>query len=357
MTGADTPSVSILMPLRNASVYLDEALASLVSQSFGDFEVVCVDDGSTDATAEVVSAWAGRDPRIRLERQAAGGIVPALVRAHRQARGRYLARMDGDDIAAPHRLLRQVELLEAEPSLAGCGCHVRYVPDEAVQGGARRYQAWLNSMDGPDDVAASIFVECPLAHPTFMLRRDAFEGVGGYRDVPWPEDYDLVFRLWAGGHRLGVVPEVLHEWREHPERLSRVDPRYALDAFRACKVHYLLRTLLSEPRPVVVWGAGPVGKGWARALQAEGVHVAAFVDVDPRKVGHTIHGAPVLDGSTYPGAGLDRVLAGTDPGPTAVGRARPLHLAAVGQPGARDRIIGLLEGVGSIVLEDFVAVA
>lgn len=356
MTVSDPPTVSVLMPLRNAAPHLDEALASLVSQRFDDLEVVCVDDGSTDETAEIVDRWSARDPRVRLDRQAARGIVPALTRAHALSRGRLLARMDGDDIAAPNRILRQVEWLEVEPTSAGCGCHVRYFPRRDVRAGARRYEGWLNSMRGVDDVAASIFVECPLAHPTFVLRRAAFEEVGGYRDVPWPEDYDLVFRLWAGGHRLGVVPEVLHEWREHPERLSRVDSRYALDAFRACKVHYLLRTLLSEPRPVVVWGAGPVGKGWARALQAEGVRVVAFVDVDPRKIGQTIHGAPVLDGASYPGAGLDELF-GAGWGPYDAASARPLHLAAVGQPGARDRIIGLLEGAGSRALEDFVAVA
>ena len=343
------PTVSILLPVRNAGAHLYEAMASLVSQTFDALEVVCVDDGSTDDTPDLLADWADRDGRIRVLRQGPLGIVAALERARSSARGRLLARMDGDDRASPTRIARQVALLESEPDLAGCGCHVRYFPAESVRDGARRYEAWLNALSGPDDIAASIFVECPLAHPTLMLRSDVFDAVGGYRDGPWPEDYDLVLRLWSAGHRLGVVPDVLHEWREHPDRLSRVDPRYSLESFRACKLHFLQRTLLERPRPVVVWGAGPVGKGWSRALRDVGVEVVAFVDVDPRKVGQSIHGAPVFEGSSFPRDALDRLL-----GP---GAPSALHLAAVGQAGARERIVSLLSGAGLGVLEDFVAVA
>jgi threonine dehydrogenase-like Zn-dependent dehydrogenase len=118
--------------------------------------------------------------------------------------------------------------------------------------------------------------------------------VGGYRDRGWPEDYDLVLRLWAAGHRFRNVEEPVLRWREHATRRSRSDLAYSLEAFVRCKVHHLRATLLARFPSVVVWGAGPVGKSFARELRAQGSEVAAFVDVDPRKIGHEVHGAPVV---------------------------------------------------------------
>lgn len=342
---AGNPAVSVLLPVRDGMPHLDAAIESLLAQTFRDFEIIAVDDGSTDGTPDTLERWAARDGRVRVLTRAASGIVPALEAARAAARGRYLARMDADDLAHPERLAAQFALLESDPDLVGCGCGVRYFPDEVVRDGARRYERWLNGLETPDDVAAAIFVECPLAHPTFFLRADSVEAVGGYVDVPWPEDYDLVLRLWGAGGRLATVPRVLHEWRESPDRLSRTSPRYSAEAFVACKVHHLRRTLLAGGRPAVVWGAGPVGKRFARALAAEGTPIEAFVELAPGKIGQMIHGAPVLDTD----AALALLGGGTGAG--------ALHLSAVGQPGARSRIAASLEAAGARVGNDFVAVA
>ena len=318
---------------------MSEAIASLEAQSFADFEVLAVDDGSVDGTPQILADWAVRDARVRVMSQPAAGIVTALERARGEAGGRYLARMDADDVSHPERFAQQFDLMQADASVAVCGCHVRYFPDEAVRGGARRYEAWMNGSATPGEVEREIFVECPLAHPTFFLRADAVAASGGYRKAGWPEDYDLIFRLWEQGGALAKVPEVLLRWREAPDRLSRTDPRYSLDAFRDCKVHYLGRTLLAGGRGAVVWGAGPVGKALARALAAKGTPVQAFVEVDARKIGQAIHGAPVL--ATEEGLQM----------------ADCLHLGAVGQEGARETIRGLLAGAGKVELRDFVLTA
>ena len=343
---AFAPAVSVLLPVRDGAAHLAEAIASLEAQTLEDFEVLAVDDGSTDATPALLADWAARDPRVRAVRQEAAGIVPALERARAAARGRYLARMDADDVCAPTRLAEQFALMESDPTLVGCGCSIEYFPADTVRDGALRYQEWLNAAVTPEEIERHLFVECPLAHPTFFLRADAVDAVGGYRDPGWPEDYDLLIRLWANGvgaraarGRLAQVAEPLLRWREGPDRLSRTHPRYAPEAFLACKVHYLRRTLLKGTRGAVLWGAGPVGKAAARALQEAGTPVLAFVEVDPRKVGQEIHGAPVLD--LGEGAGIEGAL----------------HLAAVGQPGARDDIRDLLEAAGLAELRDFVAIA
>jgi hypothetical protein len=301
--------------------------------------VLAVDDGSNDATPDLLADWAARDARVRVLRQATSGIVGALERGRAAARGRWLARMDADDVSEPDRFARQRALMESDATLAACGTRVRYFPRAHVRDGARRYERWLNDLVEPDHVARALFVECPVAHPTFFMDAAAVGRAGGYRDRGWPEDYDLVLRLWRGGGRLANVPEVLLRWREGPHRLHRTSSAYAPQAFVACKVHHLRRTLLAGGREVAVWGAGPVGKRIARALADSGVPVRAFVEVDPRKIGQEIHGAPVLD--TRGGLALSGVL----------------HLAAVGQPGARSTLRGILAGAGLRELVDFVAVA
>lgn len=334
-----SPPITVLLPVRNGEDHLAEAAASLEAQTDPDFEVLAVDDGSTDATPDILFEWAARDRRVRVVRQPASGIVAALELGRSQARGAYLARMDADDVCEPHRFAAQRALLESEPALAGCGAQVRYFPRHHLRDGARSYEEWLNGAATPEEVARELFVECPLAHPTFFLRSAAVETVGGYRDRGWPEDYDLVLRLWRGGGGLANVPRVLLHWREGMGRLSRTDPAYAPSSFLACKVHHLRRTFLAAGRPAAVWGAGPVGKAFARALLAAGTPVAAFVEVDPRKIGQEIHGAIVLD--TPGGLSLRGVL----------------HLAAVGQPGGRSTLRGILSGAGLEELRDFVAVA
>ena len=389
--GRPTPLVSVVLPVRNAAPHLDEALASVAAQTLHDIEVIVVDDGSTDATHGIVARWAADDERVRAVAQPARGIVAALERGRAEARGQYIARMDADDVSEPRRLEAQLDLLRSRPELAGCGCGVRYFPDELVRDGARRYERWINGLVDPTEIDAEIFVECPLPHPTFFMRAAALDAVGGYRESGGPEDYELVLRMWARGHRFGKVPDVLLHWREGADRLSRIDPRYSQEAFLSLKVEYLRRTLLvpgevgtarrrlgvdaepqlpapqpagsnpsgpqpSELRGVVIWGAGPVGKALSRALQDAGVAVVAFVDLDPRKIGQEIHDAPVLDtaGGLAIGSGDRR---GVDPRAREADRRSPLHLAAVGQEGARQRITDLLKTAGKRPLRDFVAVA
>lgn len=338
--GSRRPALSVLLPCRDAEPWLPECLASLEEQTETDFEVVAVDDGSRDGTRRLLEAWAARDPRVRVLDGGGGGLVPALRLAAGAARGRLLARMDADDIALPDRLAAQRRFLEERGDLAACGTGVRYFPREAAGSGYRRYEGWLNSLHAPEAIGRDLFVECPVAHPTLMIRADAYRRVGGYLPVGWPEDYDLIMRLHLAGMGVANVPRVLLRWRISPGRLSTRSPAYSPDAFRRCKVHYLRRGVLPEDRPLTVWGAGKVGKGLARELLRQEVGVDAFVDLDPRKIGQEIHGAPVR---------RPEDLAGASP--------RPYVLVAVGSPGAREEIRQALARLGFLELRDFRAAA
>jgi len=333
------PPISVLLPVRNGVEYLSEAIASIEAQTYSNYEVIAVDDGSSDDSCFVLQEWSSRDARVKVFRQEPKGIVPALEFARSKATGSYLARMDADDIADPTRFDLQIQLMESDSSLAICGCEIEYFPLAKVQDGALRYQNWLNAPATPEEIEKEIFVECPLPHPAFFMCADAIEKVGGYQDLGWPEDYDLLLRVWRSGGRLGKVPAVLMQWREGPQRLSRTDKRYSLDAFRRCKVHHLVSAFPSAVNGVLIWGAGRVGKGFSRELAQVGVPVIAYAEVSPRKIGQNIHGAPVLD--------ADEALRFKD----------VLHLASVGQEGGRQSLRNLLSRAGYRELENFVAMA
>jgi hypothetical protein len=246
--------------------------------------------------------------------------------------------MDADDVALPGRLEAQVDALERE-WLTAVGGRVETFPPEAVRDGRRAYERWLNGLVTVEAARRDLFVECPLAHPALTARRDAVAAVGGYRDTGWPEDYDLVLRLWAAGGRFRNVEQLVLLWREHPARLTRTDSAYGLEAFVRCKVHHLRATLVRRYGGVVVWGAGPVGKSFARELRRQGVEVRAFVDVDPRKIGHSVGGAPVV---------------AVDEAPRF---ADALWLGAVARERGRRQVRELVAGMGRREGVDFVAVA
>jgi GT2 family glycosyltransferase len=323
------------MPARDARATVRAAARSILRQTERDLALVAVDDGSTDGTADALAELAERDRRVVLVRGPGEGIARALQRGLARCDAEIVARMDADDLAHPRRLALQREALEADPGLGAVGAQVRAFPRRAVRDGMRRYVGWLNGLVTPALVARDLLVEAPLVHPATALRRATLEALGGWREGPFPEDYDLWLRLAAGGGRMTNLPAPLLLWRERPERATRVDGRYARERHVALKCRHLAAALLPGRREVALWGAGDTGKAFADALAGVGVRVALFLEVDPRKVGRTVRGAPVL-------------------GYAEAGRARGLPLlVAVGASGARPLIRAELEKQGFEELRDF----
>lgn len=342
-----SPLVSVVLPYRDAGETIDEALESLLSQRGVRLEVVAVDDRSgDDGPARVLRARRG-DDRIRMvEAGGEGGIVGALRAGLIAARGDFIARMDADDISLPERLALQRDALLADPALGAVGTQVEAFPEEAVGGGMRRYVAWQNAIITPEEHAREIFIESPLCHPSVMMRRSALDRAGGYREGPWPEDYDLWLRLDALGLRLAKVPQVLLRWRHRVGRATFSDPRYAIARFIEAKCHYLAPRLAAlevagagagaggeserageGARRLVVWGAGKTGRAVARSLANAGARASLFIDIDPRKIGRTAQGAPIA-------------------APAELARGRHFVVVAVGARGARELIRAHLDGAG-----------
>ncbi|MET0344182.1 MAG: glycosyltransferase [Polyangiales bacterium] len=285
----------MLIPFRDAGATLDAALAGLLAEADTSREIVAVDDGSTDSGPARARTWAARDSRVRVLAGAGRGLVAALQLAASHARGDLLARMDADDVAHPSRLARQREYLCAHATIAVLGTQVRAFADEGPVGeGLARYVAWQNALITPDEHARERFVESPLCHPSIMMRRAAFEAVGGYRALDGPEDYELFLRFVAAGHALAKLPEVLLDWRHHARRATFGDARYGLAKFRTVKAPHLADTVRAANRArTVMWGAGPTGRRLARALALHGLRFDRFVDIDPAKIGRTAQGAPI----------------------------------------------------------------
>jgi glycosyltransferase involved in cell wall biosynthesis len=330
--------VSILLPTHNAEQTMAACLRSIQRQSEPRWSCVIVDDGSTDGTRSIARRFAESDPRFRFFAQSHRGLVTALNAGLRLCVGPYVARMDADDLMHRERLREQVALLESRFDLAAVGCHVRIFPRQSLTEGARAYERWLNSIDSPESVRREAFIECPIAHPTLMIRRKCL-AARGYREQGWPEDYDLVLRLLGDGRRIGVLPRRRLGWRDHPLRLSRTAETYGLDRFTACKAAFLAETLLAGSDVYDLWGYGETGRTLCRALERHGKRPRFIVEVHPGRLGNRIHGAEVIP--------PDRL--GRPPG-------LPLLVSVAGiEP--RTEIRRTLEAMGYREAEDFICTA
>jgi glycosyltransferase involved in cell wall biosynthesis len=287
------PHISILMPVRNEAAYLPAALSSLARQTLHNWELVVVDDGSSDDTPAILAAAV----RYVISRDG-GGLVAALNTGLATCRAPLLARMDGDDICHPRRLELQAAYLDTHPDTGLLACNFRHFPRSTLKQGMLSYETWQNTLEEHDLIMRDRFTESPFCHPSIMTRRGLIENVGGYRDCGWAEDYDLWLRMAAAGTRFARLPLTLFFWRDHPERATRTMNEYSVAAFRACKLHYLRQGFLHDERSVIIAGAGLEGRAWQRLLADEGISVFSWVDVDPRKIGRTLHGAPVV-GTEY----------------------------------------------------------
>jgi glycosyltransferase involved in cell wall biosynthesis len=288
------PTVSILLPVRNEERFLPAALASLFRQTLTSWELIAVDDGSTDETPAILNEASHRDPRVRVLRPSRRGLVTALNAGLDACCAPFVARMDGDDISHPRRLEIQADFLADNPTVGLVACSFRHFPRHHLRSGMLAYEEWQNGLASHDTILRDLFVESPFVHPSVMFRKDAVLAVGGYRDLGWAEDYDLWLRLASTGIRFGRIPLNLFFWRERPERATRTMSEYSGEAFRECKVHHLKKGFLNGKSEVVLAGAGLEGRAWSRALHKEGIRIVLWVDVDPRKVGRNLHGAPVI---------------------------------------------------------------
>ncbi|MBU1042603.1 MAG: glycosyltransferase [Proteobacteria bacterium] len=335
------PRVSICLPCRNAAGTLPAALDSLLGQTFPDFEIIAVDDGSGDDSWRVLETYARRDSRIHLIQQPHLGVALAWNTAVEASQGRYIARMDADDLCLPRRLELQVALLDSDPTLGLVSGLVRFGGDRSARAGYAAHVDWLNTLTTPEAISASRFVDSPIANPSVMFRRELVDRLGGALPntghangtAPFPEDYEQWLRWLEHGVRMGKVAEEVLVWNDPPTRLSRTAAEYSVEAFARVKAQYLWRWLIQNnpqhPR-VWVWGAGRVSRQKIAPLMDLGLIIEAFIDIDAKKIGQSVHGVPVLPREAIP----------------PYSPSAPFILANVSSRGAREEITAWLVGLG-----------
>jgi len=203
------PLLSVVMPVYNAEKYLAEAIESVLNQKFKDFEFIIINDGSIDKSSEIVKKYAKKDKRIKiLNNEKNMGIAETRNRGVREARGKYLAAHDSDDISEPERFRIQVDYLEKHPEVGIVGGNIALFYDKNNPFSVREYP------EKDSELREMIFFACPIAQPVSMVRTEVFSKVGVYDGrYPPTEDLDLWFRI-GEKYKFGSIPKVLLKYRE-----------------------------------------------------------------------------------------------------------------------------------------------
>ena len=206
------------MAVRDGEAFLDAALASLAAQTFRDFEIIIVDNGSGDGTPRVIADWARREPRLRAIHHDRPGLSGSLIAAASHARAPLLARLDADDLALPDRLALQHAEMASRPSLGLLGSSVELIGVDGRVVDERRMAV------GDHELRAFLKTRNPFSHSTIMMRRDAYDRAGGYRPgLRIGEDFDLWCRM-AEVAEIGNVERPLVRYRVHGAAMSSRQP-------------------------------------------------------------------------------------------------------------------------------------
>ncbi|RJE71319.1 glycosyltransferase [Reichenbachiella sp. MSK19-1] len=263
----DTPLVSIIMAVKDTAPYLHACIDSIIAQTYPHWELIAVNDHSTDDTPAILQAYAAQDSRIRVFDSDRPKLIPTLQVAYAQAKGSLINRMDSDDKMPDYKL----DVLVQEWNKYGKG-HVigggteHFVDEGEVGDGFRRYERWLNDIARRSAHYEEIYKECVIPSHSWIIHRDDFDHVGAFDPIVYPEDYDLCFRFYRAKLKVIGIDVVLHHWRDRSNRISRTWDEYKDNRYFDLKTRYFYELDRDPSRPLVLWGAGRNGKDMAKIL-------------------------------------------------------------------------------------------
>jgi cellulose synthase/poly-beta-1,6-N-acetylglucosamine synthase-like glycosyltransferase len=230
------------------------------------------------------------DPRVVLIDNKGAGIRDALISGLEIAEGEFVTRMDADDIMPENKLELFLQKLEKNPSAVVTG-KVSYFSESGISDGYQKYEQWLNERVDKQDFYKEIYRECTLASGNWMMRTDILKKCGGFSDLRYPEDYDLLFRWYENGIEIKGIDELTHLWREHPARTSRTSDDYSQERFFDLKINHFLNHDYQDI-PLVLNGTGAKGKLVARILIEQKIPFD-WVSVEPEKFRAGIYQMPI----------------------------------------------------------------
>lgn len=281
------------MPIKNAEKYLKDCINSIINQDFKDWELLAVNDHSSDGTLSLLELYAQEDKRIQFFNNQGQGIIDALQLAYSKSGGDYITRMDADDIMPYDKLAKMFTALQNKPNSLVTG-KVKYIADDKLFDGYKAYEEWLNSLVDNKTHFQEIYKECVIPSPCWMISRADFENCGAFRSSRYPEDYDLSFRFYENKLNLVPIDDVMHIWRDHSTRASRNDSNYSDNAFLDIKMHYFIKLDLNKNKKLVLWGAGKKAKKIAQILQKENIDFIWACN-NEKKIGHQIYNLEMQD--------------------------------------------------------------
>ena len=285
--------ISILMPVKNTALFLNECLDSIVNQNELNFELIAIDDHSTDESYSILNNYSNKDSRIKVFKNSGKGIIEALRLAYNKSSGSLITRMDSDDIMS----LNKLKVLKTNLENLGHGHialgKVKYFSDKPLGDGFKRYEEWLNSLIEKGTNFKDIYKECVIPSPCWMVYREDLDFCKAFYSNVYPEDYDLAFRFYMQGLKPIKCNEILHYWRDYPSRTSRTDDHYSDNTFLDIKSNYFLRLEYHSKKKLVIWGAGSKGKSLAKILIAKNISFT-WICNNPKKIGKLVYNQEML---------------------------------------------------------------
>lgn len=280
--------VSILMPVKNGSLYLFECIQSIVNQTYQNWELIAINDHSSDNSCAIIQDFSHCDVRIKLIENFGQGIPQAIQSGLKISRGSLVTRMDCDDVMDEKKLeLMSEKLLEAKKKSVVVSL-VKYFSDDELGDGYRRYEQWINDLSISEESFREIYRECVIPSPSWMLRKEDIDDDTLLSGNTLPEDYNFCFKLYEHNFNILCVQEQLHFWRDHNERLSRNNPNYDIRKFGPFKLSWFLKLEVEDNNELVLWGAGKKGKEMAKYLLEQGESFT-WISGNKRKIGVHIY--------------------------------------------------------------------
>ena len=286
----DQPLVSIIMAVKDTAPYLHECIDSIINQTYKNWELIAVNDHSSDETPAILKAYSEQDSRVRYFDSDKPKLIPTLQVAYAEVQGELINRMDSDD----RMPLDKIEVLVREWQKYGKGIVIaggteHFVDEGEVGDGFLKYERWLNEVARTSTHYREIYKECVIPSHSWIIHKEDFDTVDAFNPLVYPEDYDLCFRFYR--HELNIVgiDKVLHFWRDRSDRISRTWDEYKDNRYFDLKLRYFYELDRDRTRPLVLWGAGRNGKDMARLLQSydDTFH---WVCDNENKIGRDIYG-------------------------------------------------------------------
>jgi len=270
----EIPKVSVILPFFNAELTLNRAIKSIALQNFENFECILINNNSTDRSVEIAQNYTEKDKRFILIPEKKQGVMFASNAGSKQARGKYIARMDADDCAYSNRLKLQANFLDANPDYGAVGGIVKYISHSENTEGFARYVRWVNSVKTYYEILNSQFIESPIVNPSTMWRKEIAKKHGMYEHGDFPEDYEMWLRWLSKGVRIKKL--------DSDTRLTRTQSIYSDSAFYRIKTKYLAKWL-EKNNPfhphIAVWGASRISRRRARLLKQYGIEIEFYIDI------------------------------------------------------------------------------